>query len=90
MRGLIQIATGKSASYSTRDLLPSVKTSSGPQSKQIPFYTWPGGREDQALEIPNTEIQFLLTADDWETHKETLTTLTQEVYKAWEASGSDE
>ncbi len=34
------------------------------------------------------EAQFSLTADKWDTHEETLTTLTREVYKAWENSGS--
>lgn len=61
-----------------------------PAVEQIPFQTFPGGREKQALETPNTEIQFLITADEWETHKKTLTTLTQAVYNAWEAGGSDE
>lgn len=58
--------------------------------EQIPFRTWPRGRENQVLENPDLEIQFLLTADDWETHKETLTALTQAVYKSWEASDSCE
>ena len=61
-----------------------------PAIEQIPFNTWPGGREEQVLETPNTEIQFPLTQDDWETHKEILNELTQAVYKAWEASGSGE
>ena len=61
-----------------------------PAIEQIPFRTWPRGREDEALEDLDLEIQFLLTADDWETHKETLTALTRAVYKAWEASGSSE
>ena len=58
--------------------------------EQIPFRTWPRGRENQALEDLGLEIQFLLTADDWETHKETLTALTQAVYKAWEGRSSSE
>ena len=61
-----------------------------PAIEQIPFQTFPGGREGQALEIPDTEVQFLLTTDGWETQKETLTTLTHAVYNAWEASGSGE
>ena len=36
------------------------------------------------------EAQFSLTADKWDTHEETLTTLTREVHKAWENSGSGE
>ncbi len=55
-----------------------------PVIERIPFYTWPGGRKEQALEIPDTEIGFSLTQEDWETHKETLTSLTQAVSKAWE------
>ena len=61
-----------------------------PAVAQIPFRTWPRDQEEQALEDLGLEIQFLLTHDDWETHKETLTALTQAVYKAWEASGSSE
>lgn len=61
-----------------------------PAIEQIQLQTYPAGREGQALETPDTEIQFFITADDWETHKETLTTLTQAVYKAWEAGGSVE
>ena len=60
-----------------------------PVIEQIPFYTWPRGREGQVLEIPNTEIGFHITVADWETHKETLTTLTQAVYKAWESENSN-
>ena len=61
-----------------------------PAVEQIPFQTWPRGQEEQALEDLGLEIQFLLALDDWEIHKETLTALTQAVYKAWEASGSSE
>ena len=52
--------------------------------EQIPFQTWPKGREEQALEVANTEIQFRITADEWEKHKEKLTALVQAVYEAWE------
>ena len=52
--------------------------------EQIPFQTWPKGREDQALEVANTEIQFGVAAEDWEKHKEKLTALVQAVYEAWE------
>ena len=52
--------------------------------EQIPFQTWPKGREAQALKVPNTEIQFSLTADEWETHKDRLTELARAVYEAWE------
>ena len=52
--------------------------------EQIRFQTWPRDREAQALEIPDTEIQFSLTADEWETHKDRLTELARAVYEAWE------
>ena len=57
--------------------------------EQIPFQTWPRGREDQALQVANTEIQFLLTADEWEAHKEKLTGLVQAVYEAWQNQDAD-
>ena len=60
-----------------------------PAIEQIKFRTYPRGREQQALGDRDLEIQFLLTADDWETHKETLTSLTQAVYSAWEISNSE-
>ncbi len=53
----------------------------------IQFKTYPSGRD--ALEDANTEIQFSLTADDWERHKETLTALVQAVYEAWENDDGD-
>lgn len=65
------------------------KDSFKPATKQITFQTWPGGRESEALETPDTEVQFLLTADEWRTHKETLTSLTQAVYNAWEVTNSE-
>ncbi len=37
-----------------------------------------------------TFIQFYLNADDWERHKETLTSLAKAVYAAWEGGGADE
>ena len=48
----------------------------------IPFETWPRNREDEALRIPNTEIQFIMDADCWATHKETMSGLSQSVYNA--------
>ena len=57
--------------------------------EQVPFQTWPKGREEQALQIAKTEIQFLLTADDWEAHREKLTELVRTVYQAWENQGAD-
>ena len=57
--------------------------------EQIPFQTWPRGLEEQVLEIANTEIQFRIAADKWETHKEKLTTLVQAVYATWENQDGD-
>ena len=65
------------------------KFRSAVEVERIPFRTYPRGREHQALEDLGLEIQFLLTADDWETHKDTLTTLTKAVYSAWENSGQN-
>ncbi len=50
--------------------------------KDISFHTWPGNREHDPLGIPGTEIQFRLTADDWEKHKEALTALARSVHEA--------
>lgn len=50
--------------------------------KDIPFETWPKDREEDPLHIPETEIQFIIDADCWETHKETLSGLSQSVYNA--------
>ena len=61
-----------------------------PAVERVPFQTWPRNQEKQALEDLDLQIQFLLTTDGWKAHKETLTALTQAVYKAWEASGSSE
>ena len=63
--------------------------------KDILFQTWPRNREDEALHIPGTEIQFIMDADCWATHKETLSELSQSVYNALqqqpdEYEGNDE
>ena len=50
--------------------------------EEIRYETWPKGREP--LE-DNTQIQFRLTAEEWETHRERLHALTKAVYKAWES-----
>ena len=60
---------------------------SGPV-EQIRFDTWP--RDMDPLEDANAEIQFKLTAEEWQTHKELLHALTKAVYAAWESSGQDE
>ena len=49
---------------------------------EIPYETWPPNRK--ALEDANTEIQFLLTLEGWETHKGKLTALVQSLYEAWQ------
>ena len=48
---------------------------------EIPHETWP--RERDPLD-PDTEIQFLLTAEEWDTHKRKLTALVQSIYTAWQ------
>ena len=50
--------------------------------KDIPYETWPQDRK--ALEDANTEIQFRLTSDEWDIHKEQLTGLVQSLYEAWQ------
>ena len=54
---------------------------------EIQYITWPESRDPLD---PNTEIKFQLTAKEWETHKETLTSLTKAVYAAWESIGQDD
>ncbi len=54
--------------------------------KEIPYETWPQGRK--ALEDAKTEIQFLLTPEEWEIHKEKLTRLVQSLYQAWQNTTS--
>ena len=50
---------------------------------EIRYETWPRNREP--LEDAHTEIQFRLTANEWETHKERLIALAKDVYTAWES-----
>ncbi len=54
---------------------------------EIPYDTWP--KDLDPLKNARTEIQFHLTAEEWETHKESLTELTQAVYSAWENRDAD-
>lgn len=49
--------------------------------EQIRTETSPRNREP--LEDADTEIQFMLTDEDWETHKDRLYALTQAVHDAW-------
>ena len=53
--------------------------------KDIPFDTWPRGRENDLFASPDTEIQFKLTAQDWEKHKNTVNELSLAVHKALQA-----
>ncbi len=53
----------------------------GPVGK-IRYVTWPQNRDP--LGDPRAEIQFHLTPQSWETHKESLTALVQAVYAAWQ------
>ena len=55
--------------------------------EKIPYDTWPRNREP--LEDPKTEIQFRLTPEVWETHKEILTALVKSVYAAWQNERQD-
>lgn len=50
-------------------------------SQEIQFRTWP---RDRDLRDGNVEAQFILTPDEWETHKDELSTLTKGVYAAWQ------
>ena len=56
--------------------------------EKIPYDTWP--RNGEPLEDPKTEIQFRLTPEVWETHKESLTALVQSIYVAWKNKGQDD
>ena len=56
--------------------------------RNIPYQTWPRNREP--LDDPKTEIQFRLTAEVWETHKESLTALVRSIYAAWQNTAQDD
>ena len=47
----------------------------------IPYETYPRGRESNPFE-PGTEIQFSLTAREWESHKDRINALASAVYEA--------
>ena len=55
--------------------------------KEIQCQTWP--RNQDPLD-PHTEIQFSLTAEEWETHKDRLHALTRAVYEARESRDHEE
>ena len=58
--------------------------------ERIPYETWPRNREPLPLGDTYKEIQFLLTEEEWETHKEPLVTLVQSIYVAWQNEGQDD
>ena len=53
-----------------------------PLLEQIRYRTWPYDRQNTPFDAPQPEIQFLVNADEWETHKGKLSDLTQAVYAA--------
>ena len=56
--------------------------------REIRSQTWPPNREP--LEDPGTEIQFSLTPEEWDIHKDQLYALTRAVYEAWESKDQEE
>ncbi len=56
--------------------------------EDVPYETWPPNR--QPLEDPNTELQFVLNVEEWETHKESLTALVRSIYTAWQNESQDD
>ena len=56
--------------------------------REIRHETWPRKREP--LDDPDTEIQFRVTPQEWETHKESLTALVQSIYTAWQNQDEDD
>ena len=51
-----------------------------PLIEQIDFSTYPSNHEHEVLERSGTEIQFLVTVDEWKTHKEKFEGLVRAVY----------
>ena len=56
--------------------------------EQIRYDTWP--KDLDPLEDANAEIQFKLTAEEWENHRARLYALTRAVYAAWDSSSQDD
>ena len=50
--------------------------------QEIRHDTWPQNRDP--LDDPSTSIQFKVNPREWEEHRESLTTLVQTVYAAWQ------
>ena len=57
--------------------------------ESIPLDTWPQNR-DPIKDKGNTEIQFLLPQETWNTHKEMLSKITQAVYEALEDTSTED
>ena len=53
-----------------------------PLLDKIRYETWPRDRQNTPLNAPQPQIQFLVTAEEWETHKDKLSELAQSVYAA--------
>ena len=53
--------------------------------QEIRHDTWPQNRDP--LDDPSTSIQFKVNPREWEEHRESLTTLVQTVYAAWQDEG---
>ena len=53
-----------------------------PLLDEIRYRTWPYDRQNTPFDAPQPEIQFLVNADEWETHKGKLSALTAAVYAA--------
>ena len=51
-----------------------------PLLEEIRYKTWPPDRQNTPLVTPSSEIQFLVNAEEWETHKDKLSLLTRAVY----------
>ena len=56
--------------------------------KEIPHETWPPNQNP--LKNTDTSLEFQLTVEEWDIHKETLTDLVQSLYVAWEHAGQDD
>ena len=56
--------------------------------QEIRYDTWPQNRDP--LEDSYASIEFKVNPQEWETHKESLTTLVQSVYAAWKNEGQDD
>ena len=54
----------------------------GQRVQEIRYDTWPQDRDP--LEDSQSSIVFKVNAEEWEKHKESLTTLVRAVYEAWE------